>query len=204
MQDSGWRKCLVRQGTRVEQNRQGLSLAGLKTGAMEVFLVVIVWIRHFQVLDFLFKALQSTPGLQRSKVILFMRKARVQVRFTAGERTESSCVQSAQGSYVIVWGLPFRDLGGGGICLLGVWYRLFSILLHRHGLCMVFFLLHMSFPIMHLIKIIMIRIRWYTENFPSMLTQRTQFAELYMHPKPVQARSFPSLLCLNAFQNTFA
>lgn len=71
-----------------------------------------------------------------------MRKARVQVRFTAGERTESSCVQSAQGSYVIVWGLPFRDLGGGGICLLGVWYRLFSILLHRHGLCMVFSIAH--------------------------------------------------------------
>lgn len=71
-----------------------------------------------------------------------MRKARIQVRFTAGERAEISRVQSAQGSYVIVWGLPFRDLGGGGIWLLGVWYGLFSVLIDRHGLCMFFSIVH--------------------------------------------------------------
>lgn len=72
-----------------------------------------------------------------------MRKARVQVRFTAGERAESSRVQSAQGSYVIVWGLPFRDLGGGGgIWLRGVWYGLFSVLIDSHGLCMFFSIVH--------------------------------------------------------------
>lgn len=141
MKDSGWRK-YSQAGDESGTYTQGLSLAGLKTGTMEMLLVVIVWIKHFQVLDFLFKALQSTPGLQRSKVILFMRKARVQVRFTAGERAEISRVQSAQGSYVIVWGLPFRDLGGGGIWLLGVWYGLFSVLIDRHGLCMFFSIVH--------------------------------------------------------------